>query len=79
MNGYLVVLRHLMDDLPLLLTGDREIALEFADSLESDSGVGEKQLLRLDSSTPLNVWIYTFARGQLIEAVCVKEFEEVLE
>lgn len=47
MNGFLVVLRHSMDDIPLLLTADinREEALDFASKVTPESGAEEQDII----------------------------------
>ncbi len=74
MNGFLVMLRHSMDDLPLFLTGDREEAMDFARKVTEDSGEHEKEVLRLDASTPISAQVYEFKDGKLCEMVEVVDF-----
>ena len=84
---HLVLLRHEMDDLPLAIFSDHNSAVAFAKRVEHGDGDEERicELLSLDSSTPLNVSIVSFATnragmsGHFIPTnyEMIKDFEEV--
>ena len=75
MNGYLVVLRHHLDDLPLLLTSALTEAREVAAAVTEEDGANEKKLLSIDASTPSCVGIYHFTHGRLTKWERVNDFE----
>lgn len=74
MDGYLVMLRHHEDDLPLLLTGDIREAMQFAKRVTEEDGGNEKAILKLDSSTPVSVQLYEFSSGRLARVTAIKSF-----
>jgi len=76
MNGYLVVLRHTMDDLPIKLCATYEEALAFAKKTKGMPTRRIRDVIGTDCSTPHSVSVYVFEKGELIEAYCVKEFAE---
>lgn len=76
MDGYLVVLRHSMDDLPLMLLSSHDEAVGAATVVQPGDGENVKSLLSIDASTPICVWVYSFRGGQMVEAEKVKEFAE---
>jgi hypothetical protein len=71
MDGFLVVMRHGSDDLPLLLTDRNVEAYQFAAAVTADDGRDEMAILKLDA-TPICVCIYTFVDGKLVECETVK-------
>ena len=75
MNGYLVVLRHSMDDLPIKLCATIQEAKRVAQNTSADDGAGSKDVLKLDSSTPIGVDIWIFTNGMLTGCEQVKDFE----
>jgi len=74
LDGYLVVLRHTMDDIPLLLTSDEQEAIDFAKTVGPDYGEREKITLNTDCGTPVIVAIYPFLDGKLVGMREVKDF-----
>lgn len=74
MNFFLVVIRHSLDDLPLLATADEAEAMHFAENATEESGTEAAAVLNLDSSTPVNLSIWVFVGGKLTESRLVKEF-----
>lgn len=74
MNGYLVVLRHSIDDLPLMLLPTHEEAMAAAQLVQPNDGENVKQMLSIDARTPICVWVYSFADGLVTAAELVKEF-----
>ena len=88
MNGYLVVVRHTEDDIPVFLTSDHLEAVRFAESVKPTEwdektmsiipGDDEEsqRLLWLDATTPLNVSVYEFKDGKFVGFVVVRDFSE---
>lgn len=74
MNGYLVVLRHDMDDLPLFLTEFEDKAIEIANGTLEDDGEHIKKMLSIDCDTAASVYIYVFTDGCMSEARKIKDF-----
>jgi len=72
---YLVVLRHAMDDLPILLTDSYKHAVTQAKRCGPKAGGRAKRLLSIDCTTPCAVYVYTFRCGHLTEAECVRTFD----
>jgi hypothetical protein len=77
MTGFLVIVRHDLDDLPIRLLEDLETAKEFAESCDEHCGDGVADLLGLDATTPQALWIYEFQAGCLVNVQKVKELEIV--
>lgn len=76
MNGYLVVIRHTCDDIPLLLTSDEQEAFDFAGKVNEDDGEAEKKLLGIDATTPCNASVYKFSGGKLCDHQVARNFDE---
>ena len=76
MNGYLVVIRHACDDIPLLLTNDEIEAMDFAAKVNEDDGEAEKKLLGIDAATQCNASVYKFSGGKLCDHQVVRDFQD---
>ncbi len=76
---YLVVVRHALDDLPVLLTADRTAAMAAAETATPNSGDPAADVLGIDVSTPGHVALYTFEDGVLTDASEVKDFDDEAE
>lgn len=75
MNGYLVVLRHGFDDLPLFLTESEAQAITVANGTLEDDGAHIKKMLSIDCDTAASVYIYEFKNGCMSAARKIKDFE----
>ena len=75
MDAYLVMLRHGMDDIPMLLTAVESEAIEFAERLGPNSGEREKIELGIDASMPNCVDVYRFVGGKLCGMNRIKTFD----
>lgn len=74
---YLVNLCHGMDDVPMGLFADRDLAFEFANSIGWD--VPEEMLQRLElpaCSTPCVITVTTFNESSPISRVVVRNFDD---
>ena len=74
MNGYLVLLRHMTEDLPVGLYADlREALLEcdrIGDSLATGMPTEEiRRVYKTDCSTPVSVCVVHFANGKPVEVI----------
>lgn len=76
MNGYLVLLCHDMDDLPVFLTDDEDAAMAFAEALPGEPGNILRSVFQTDCSTPNCVKVVLFINGQPIGVRIVKNFDE---
>jgi len=76
MNGYLVLLRHSCDDLPVGLFEDYTEARRFARRLKPYPTRAVIGALMVECCTPCNVSIITFACGEPTECEIVKEFTD---
>jgi hypothetical protein len=76
MNGYLVMLRCSIDDIPLRLFAERGDACQYADDVTPDYGERESTILRIDKSEVCNVSIYHFEHGVLESFEVVRNFTE---
>lgn len=65
-----------MDDIPLRLMAGRDAAIEFARTVGCDDGDREKEIIKIDASTPITVYVYRFEMGRLTEALLVKAFDD---
>lgn len=78
MNGYLVVLRCMMDDLPLGLFATRAKALKFALNLDFDGELPIERVWGIDRSSITQVDILQFKNGEPVARFAVdREVEEV--
>ena len=75
---YQVVVRHTMDDIPVLLTDSLPVAKKYAATVTPTMDgicVGKAcDVLNINATTPVNVSIYTFIDGKLAEWDTVREF-----
>lgn len=68
---YAVILRHMMDDVPLFVTADKEEAFRYAERpcqqliAASDAAA---EVMGLDATTPVCVNVFTFTDGVLTAA-----------
>jgi hypothetical protein len=74
MNGYLVLLRHTMDDLPIGLYADRDEALLECGRIggSPDNGMPTKEIrdvYETDCSTPVSVCVVRFVNGKPVEVI----------
>ena len=74
MNGFLVVLHHTMDDLPIRLCQDRTEAEKVANETEEMPTDEIRKILSTDCSTPCNVSIIEFVDGRPVDDAVVREF-----
>lgn len=74
MNGYLVMLSHTLDDLPVALFASAWDAQTFAENIKPDDGKSVGKLLQLDATTPVCVKVLTFKEGRPDAVTVVKEF-----
>lgn len=74
MNGYLVVLRHSMDDLPIGLYATEVEAIKAAKRTRAMPTKRICGIIKTDCSTPACVAVYSFEDGKLVQMVCVKIF-----
>jgi len=75
MNGYLVLLCHTMDDLPVRFFATHFAACRFAQSLSGEPDKAIRDLFNTDCSTPVCVKVVEFRDGAPLAMDLVKEFE----
>lgn len=75
MNGWLVVLSHTMDDLPVRLCATREEALIYAKKLNPMPSKRLCKVFQTDCSTPVAVEVVEFKDGVPVLAFMVKGFD----
>lgn len=75
MNGYLVLLRHGMDDLPIGLFDTQGRADQFASTVEPMPTEAIRSLYGTDCSTPCCVEIVEFANGLPVNIRFVRDFD----
>lgn len=78
MNGFLVLLCHTMDDLPISLHSDKEKAMKAALDCWDLPSVEIERVYRTDCSTPVCVKVVEFYRGKPVYCEVVKDFSEVV-
>lgn len=76
MNGYLVLLRHTMDDLPIGLFATFDEAKAFATKHGPDPTDAEREVFHTDCSTPIYMCIVPFAAGFPVGITEVVDFTE---
>jgi hypothetical protein len=76
MNGYLVVLRHEMDDLPVGLFATQKEAAKCAANLDEMPTTFIRDFYQTDCSTPCSVAIVKFSDGEPWQFETVRDFEK---
>lgn len=76
MNGFLVVIRHLYDDLPIALYATNAEAFAAAHATKESDGDDFCKLINLDATTPQSVWVFEYRDGKPVVANIVKVFED---
>jgi hypothetical protein len=73
---YLVVVRYVMDDVPILLTSNRDKAFKEAAKLDMTVPALHRALdvLDVEVGEPLGVDVFTFRNGRITSANIVQEF-----
>ena len=77
-NGYLVLLRHTMDDLPLRFFGENEYAKakQFARSRGEMPTPHIRAVYNTDCSTPVGVDVVRFSNGVPVDVEMVVDFTQ---
>jgi hypothetical protein len=75
MNGFLVLLCHTMDDLPIRFCMDRDEAIHIAHSAGEMPTPVIRTVFKSDASTPVCVKIVTFIEGLPTACEVVKHFD----
>jgi len=76
MNGFLVVLRHTMDDLPVALFDNWEAALEYAMAIKGMPCNWDREVFNTDCSTPCAVAIATFKNSFVAQFDIVRTLDD---
>jgi hypothetical protein len=73
---YQVVVRYIMDDIPVLLTSSRSKAFREAENLDlmADSLHSALDVIDVEVGEPLGVDVFTFRNGRITSANIVQEF-----
>lgn len=79
MDGYVVLLRHTMDDLPLALFGSHADAVAFAKTVDWMPTDKVRDILGTDCSTPCVIAIAEFREGLLYSLEIVRDIEQEQE
>lgn len=75
--AYVVILSHTMDDIPMAMFSDWDLALEYANEIDWDVSPSFAKMLALpDCSTPSVISILTFRNGRPCSRIVVREYEE---
>ena len=78
MNGYLVLLRHALDDIPVRLFARHRMAVKFAKSL---GWWPSRKITKMfpDCDYPIAIDIVKFRDGKPVECESIREYEEETE
>lgn len=76
MNGFLVVLVHTMDDLPVGLFATRQEAVEYADAHPEMPTEAELDVFPTDCSTPCNLSVVEFRGGMPVKIELIRLLDE---
>lgn len=76
LDGYLVVWRHTMDDVPVGLFANKEEALKVAKTMSFKSGYNTAGRLGIDCSTPICFVVVPFVRGAAQEIAHVQRTDD---
>lgn len=76
MNGFLVLLSHTMDDLPIGLFRTVKEAIEFADAASFDPTPEQREVFNTDCSTPCCINVVQFVDGKPVGSAYMRLFEE---
>ena len=76
MNGFLVVLRHMMDDLPVGLFETRAEAVAYAKAISPMPGEWDKAVFNIECQTPISVFVAEFRDCFAKSFVMVRDFED---
>jgi hypothetical protein len=78
MDGFLVVLSHLMDDVPVALFASREAAISAADAWIPADGTLPKKLRKVfpTDSAPLCLRLVEFVSGMPVKCEVLKDYED---
>lgn len=75
MNGFLVMLRCTMDDIPLFLTDSEAAARQYASLVEKDDGHRATFLMNTGFTNPISIDVLEFKAGQLASVHTITEWE----
>lgn len=75
MNGFLVQLVHVMDDLPIALLATAEEANLIAGQTKSHAAGIIRKLFNVDPDSPIGVFVVEFQNGKPIKRWEVKSFD----
>lgn len=75
-DGYLVVWRHTLDDIPVALFASRSEAREFAENTSFRAGYEVAEKFGIDCSTPVCFVIYRFVAGRPEEILYVSREDD---
>lgn len=70
-DGYLVIWRHTMDDIPVGLFANKEEALAFAETMSFRAGYTVAKKLEIDCATPVCFVVCRFVGGKPEELIYV--------
>lgn len=76
MNGFLVLLCHTMDDLPVALRGTRDKAMALVNDLGPMPSEYIRKVFGTDCSTPSCIKIVEFHNGVPVKCEVVREFDD---
>jgi hypothetical protein len=71
---YLVVVQYAVDDIPILLTSDRDEAIKVATNAGEHAGDIVLNMFNAPHMPPCRVFIYTFRNGQMVGYEAIKDF-----
>lgn len=74
MNGFLVMLHHTMDDLPVRLFATRRAAIACAKKLSAEPEESIREIFRRDCSMPVCTAVVEFRQGKPVRAENVRHF-----
>lgn len=77
MNGYLVLLHHTMDDLPVRLVSDKAEAVRIAKQLDFEPSPEIRDVYYTDCSTPVCITVVEFRHGEPVQKVFERTVGEV--
>ena len=76
MNGFLVLIRHQMDDIPAALLSNRHVAEGAASTIDPMAPEHVREVMDTDASTPICVCIVEYRDGWPVSCDVVRDLQK---